>query len=228
MRVQKIHAQPMAVIGPIIRGVRRQIKGLAVPSVAAIAVCPRGRRPYLVLVSCIISLRTKDRTTIEAADRLFAAADNPHDMMRLSRRRIESLIYPACFFRTKARVIRDLSRKLCRESGGKVPDSLQGLLALKGVGLKTANLVLGLGFGIPAICVDTHVHRIANRLGWVSTASPEETEMALRKLLPRKYWIGINTELVAFGQNYCTPVSPRCGVCFVRGFCARSGVKKSR
>ncbi len=218
----------MAVIESIIRGIRRQIKGSAVPSVTAIADCPRGRRPYLVLVSCIISLRTKDRTTIEAAGRLFAEADRPQSMMRLPLRRIGALIYPAGFFRTKARVIRDLSRRLCKESGGKVPDSLQGLLALKGVGLKTANLVLGLGFGIPAICVDTHVHRIVNRLGWVSTTSPEETEQALRKLLPRKYWIGINTDLVAFGQNYCTPVSPRCGVCLVRGFCARSGVTKSR
>jgi endonuclease-3 len=216
----------MDVIEPVIRGIKRQIKSVAVPSVTVVS---RQRHdPYLVLVSCILSLRTKDKTTLDASERLFALADAPVAMSGLTVKQIAAAIYPVGFYRTKAKVIRDISRRLCTDYDGVVPRTQAELLSFKGVGLKTANLVLGLGFGIPAICVDTHVHRIANRLGWVRTAAAEETERALRRVLPRKYWIEINTDLVAFGQNFCQPVSPRCGGCFVRRDCKRVGVVKSR
>lgn len=183
---------------------------------------------YRVLVSCILSLRTKDKTTVEASARLFKVADTPGSMLKLKEARLRRLIYPVGFYRNKSRVILGLSRRLVDEYSGRVPGSLEGLLGLKGVGRKTANLVLGLGFGIPAICVDTHVHRISNRLGWVRTKNPEQTEYALAKIIPRREWIGLNTLLVTFGQNLCFPVSPFCSKCAVFGFCERRGVTKSR
>ena len=202
-----------------------RIKGWVVPSVTKIA---RRRDPYRVLVSCILSLRTKDKTTIEASNRLFKVADDPRSMLKLNENRIRKLIYPVGFYRNKSRVILGLSRRIIEEYSGRVPDSLEELLKLKGVGRKTANLVLGLGFGIPAICVDTHVHRISNRLGWVKTKIPEETEKALREIIPRREWIKLNTTLVTFGQNLCLPVSPFCSKCDVYEFCKRKGVNKSR
>ncbi len=202
-----------------------RIKGWVVPSVTKIA---RRRDPYRVLVSCILSLRTKDKTTIEASNRLFKVADDPRSMLKLNENRIRKLIYPVGFYRNKSRVILGLGRRIIEEYSGRVPDSLEELLKLKGVGRKTANLVLGLGFGIPAICVDTHVHRISNRLGWVSTKTPEQTENALRKIIPRREWINLNTTLVTFGQNLCLPVSPFCSKCDVYEFCERRGVNKSR
>jgi len=212
-------------VSSVLRLVRVQVKAYTVPSVTLVA---KGRDPYRVLVSCILSLRTKDKTTIGSSARLFRAADNPADMVKLPAGKIRKLIYPVGFYRNKSRVILELSRKLIRDYSGKVPDSLEELLGLKGVGRKTANLVLGLGFGIPAICVDTHVHRISNRLGWVNTGIPEETEFALRKIIPRKDWIELNTLLVAFGQNLCVPVSPFCSRCRVYKFCGRKGVIKFR
>ena len=149
-------------------------------------------------------------------------------MRTLSPRRIERLIYPVGFYRTKARVILGICRNLLERFGGRVPDEIDDLLTLKGVGRKTANLVVTMGYGKPGICVDTHVHRISNRLGYVRTRTPEETEMALRARLPRRYWIGYNDLLVAFGQNVCTPISPRCSTCPVRALCRRVGVKSSR
>ena len=181
-----------------------------------------------MLVACILSLRTQDTTTGPAAARLFAVAGTPSAMLALSARAIERLIYPVGFYRTKARVIRGLGRDLLERFGGRVPDDLDALLRLKGVGRKTANLVITLGYGKPGICVDTHVHRISNRLGYVRTGHPEATEMALRVRLPRRYWIGYNDLLVAFGQNVCTPISPRCSTCPVSALCRRVGVRSAR
>ena len=179
-------------------------------------------------MACLLSLRTQDTTTGPAAARLFALADTPHAMLELSARTIERAIYPVGFYRTKARVILGLSRDLLDRFDGGVPDDIDALLTLKGVGRKTANLVVTLGFDKPGICVDTHVHRISNRLGYVRTRTPDETEMALRAKLPPRYWIGYNDLLVTFGQNVCAPVSPKCSVCPVARLCRRVGVRTSR
>jgi endonuclease-3 len=187
-----------------------------------------GRDPFRVLVACLLSLRTQDSTTGPAAARLFAVAGTPAAMLRLDARDVERLIYPVGFYRTKARVILALSRDLLERFGGRVPDDIDALLTLKGVGRKTANLVVTIGYGRPGICVDTHVHRISNRLGYVRTRTPAETERALRARLPRRYWIGYNDLLVAFGQNICTPVSHRCSTCPVSDLCRRVGVTTSR
>lgn len=184
--------------------------------------------PFRVLIACLLSLRTKDETTGPASDRLFALADSPRTMLRLTPRRIERVIFPVGFYRTKARVILGVCRDLLERFGGHVPNDLDELLSLKGVGRKTANLVVTMGFGKPGICVDTHVHRITNRLGYVRTKSPERTELALRAKLPRKHWIELNDLLVAFGQNVCQPVSPKCSICPVRRACHRVGVTRSR
>ena len=184
--------------------------------------------PFRVLIACILSLRTQDTTTGPAAARLFAVADTPERLLALTPARIARLIYPVGFYRTKARVILGISRDLLARYGGRVPDSIDALLTLDGVGRKTANLVVTLGFNKPGICVDTHVHRISNRLGYVRTRNPEETEMALRATLPRRFWIGYNDLLVAFGQNVCAPISPKCSTCPVSNLCRRVGVTTSR
>jgi endonuclease-3 len=186
------------------------------------------RDPFRVLIACLLSLRTKDETTGPAAARLFALADTPEAMRRLPAKRIERAIFPVGFYRTKARVLLGVCRDLLERFGGRVPDDIDRLLTLKGVGRKTANLVVTQGFNKPGICVDIHVHRISNRLGYVKTKNPTETETALRKRLPRRYWIGYNDLLVSFGQNICHPVSPRCSKCPVRRRCARVGVTRSR
>jgi len=210
----------------IVPAVRAAVRGDPVPSVTEIA--QRSRSPFKVLVSTVISARTKDEVTGEASKRLFAAAATPRKLAALSEARIARLIYPAGFYRTKARAIRALSAKVARESGGRVPDTMEGLLALPGVGRKTANLVLTLGFGLPGICVDTHVHRVVNRLGVIRTKHPAETESCLRAALPRGHWIEINDLLVTYGKRICTPVSPRCSICPIRRFCGRAGVEHSR
>jgi endonuclease-3 len=184
--------------------------------------------PFRVLIACILSLRTQDTTTGPAAARLFALADTPAAMLRLTARRIARAIYPVGFYRTKARAILGICRDLLTRFGGRVPDDLDALLTLGGVGRKTANLVVTIGYGKPGICVDTHVHRISNRFGYVRTRTPEDTEMALRARLPRRYWIGYNDLLVSFGQNVCTPISPHCSTCPVRTLCRRVGVTSSR
>ncbi len=165
--------------------------------------------PFRVLIACILSLRTQDTTTGPAAQRLFALADTPKDLLTLSPRVIERAIYPVGFYRTKARVVLGIARDLLEHFAGRVPDDIDALLTLNGVGRKTANLVVTMGYNKPGICVDTHVHRISNRLGYVRTRSPEETEMALRAKLPRRFWIDYNDLLVGFGQNLCTPISPQ-------------------
>ena len=191
-------------------------------------VAAQRRDPFRVLIACLLSLRTKDETTGPAAARLFALADTPESMLRLTPRQIERAIFPVGFYRTKARVILGVCRDLLSRFDGRVPDEIDALLTLKGVGRKTANLVVTQGFNKPGICVDIHVHRISNRLGYVKTRNPGETETALRARLPRRYWIGYNDLLVSFGQNICHPVSPRCSQCPVGHACARVGVTRSR
>ena len=180
------------------------------------------------LVSTMISLRTKDEVTRRASRALLSRASTPSALASLSVDRIARAIYPAGFYRTKARNLREVSRLLIERHAGSVPAGMDDLLALPGVGRKTANLVRNLGFGLPGICVDTHVHRISNRIGWVKTRTPEETERALMRILPRRYWIGINELLVRYGQAICTPLSPRCSICRVRPGCARIGVGRAR
>jgi len=186
------------------------------------------RSPYALLVSCVISLRTKDEVTAAASDRLLELAPTPGRLAQLPEKKIAKAIYPAGFYNTKARQLRRIGRILEQSHGGAVPADEAALLALPGVGRKTANLVLGLGFGVPAICVDTHVHRISNRLGMVRTTTPTETEAALERVLPRRYWIDINDLLVTFGQQVCHPTSPRCASCPLGSRCPRLGVTRSR
>jgi endonuclease-3 len=187
-----------------------------------------GRDPFRILVACLLSLRTKDETTGPAAARLFALAHTPAGMLDLTTRQIEAAIYPVGFYRTKARVLHRVSRDLLERFDGRVPADLDALLTLHGVGRKTANLVVTFGFGLPGICVDTHVHRITNRLRFVRTKTPLATEMALRRRLPPRHWIELNDLLVAFGQNLCHPTSPHCSRCPVGHLCARVGVRRSR
>ncbi len=193
-----------------------------------LAAVQRTRDPFRVLVSCVISLRTKDQVTREASARLFGVAATPEALAGLPAPRIARLIFPAGFYRTKGRQLREIARRVAVEHRGRVPADREALLALPGVGRKTANLVLGLGFGIPAICVDTHVHRVSNRLGIVRTRTPEETEHALERSLPRRLWIEINDLMVTFGQNVCQPVSPWCSICPLAERCRRVGVTRSR
>ncbi|HNV24242.1 MAG TPA: endonuclease III [Candidatus Omnitrophota bacterium] len=213
-------------IADVIRILRKKVKSLPDPSVTLVG--KRWRDPFLVLISCILSLRTKDQTTLPASERLFRLADNPTDMSTLNVKEIEKAIYPVGFYRTKSKNILGICQDLLNKFQGKVPDDLDILLTLKGVGRKTANLVLTEGFGKPGICVDTHVHRISNRLGYVKTKTPYETEMALRAKLPLPYWISYNSLLVLWGQNVCRPLSPLCSSCAIQNFCAKKEVKKSR
>jgi endonuclease-3 len=183
---------------------------------------------YETLISCLLSLRTKDETTAAASARLFRLARTPRAMLRVPRRTIERAIYPAGFYRTKARTILDVSRVIVERHGGKVPGTIDELLELKGVGRKTANLVVTLAFRRYGICVDTHVHRISNRWGYVRTKTPHETEIKLRERLPRRHWRTYNDLLVSFGQNLCHPTSPWCSRCPLDGVCSRIGVTRSR
>lgn len=186
------------------------------------------RNPYHVLIATILSLRTKDTLTAVVAPRLFSLADNPYDMVHQTPEKIAETIYPVGFYRTKAKNIIDVSQKLIDEYEGRVPADLDALLKLPGVGRKTANLVLTAGYNLPGICVDTHVHRISNRWGYLQTKNPEETEFALRAKLPPEYWIEYNGLLVSMGQTICHPTSPWCSKCPVSQFCERVGVMRSR
>ncbi len=180
--------------------------------------------PFTVLISCLLSLRTQDKTTHAASERLFQMARNPQIMADLPIAVIEKTIYPVGFYRTKALNIKEICRILLHRYEGRVPDDLEELLQLPGVGRKTANLVVTIGYGKPGICVDTHVHRITNRWGYIKTKTPEKTEMALRQKLPRKYWMIINDLLVSYGQNICKPISPFCSRCRIQPYCVRTGV----
>ncbi|MFQ5840135.1 MAG: endonuclease III domain-containing protein [Candidatus Methylomirabilales bacterium] len=213
-------------IDSVVRILKRTVRAWQPTAVGQVATSSRD--PFRILISCLLSLRTKDAVTEAASARLFAKADTPERLARIPEITIARTIYPVGFYRVKARVIRDVCRTLLRKYGGKVPDSINELVKLKGVGRKTANLVVGLGYGKPGICVDTHVHRITNRWGYVRTRTPEETERALRAKLPRRHWIVINDLLVSFGQNLCKPISPLCSQCSLVPYCPRVGVTRSR
>ena len=213
-------------IHEVIEILRRETKKWDVPIVTLMS--QTERNPFKILIATVLSLRTKDEVTAKAADRLFQVADNPYDMMKLDKEEIAALIYPVGFYRRKARNIKEICKILIDKYDGKVPDDIDELLKLPGVGRKTANLVVTLGYGKPGICVDTHVHRISNRLGYVDTKTPEETEFALRKKLPEEYWIEINDLLVSLGQHICHPTSPKCSQCPIEEYCEKRGVKRSR
>jgi endonuclease-3 len=219
MRQDQIHAA--------IRIVRREVRQWQEPVVGVVARKFK-RNPFHILISCLLSLRTKDKTTSEASERLFALAHTPATMLTLPRGRIERAIYPVGFYRTKAKSIHRICRRLLDVYGGRVPDAIDELVTLSGVGRKTANLVVTVGYGKPGICVDIHVHRISNRWGYISTKTPEQSEEALRRTLPKQYWITFNDLLVPYGQNLCQPVSPFCSQCKLTPYCDRVGVTKSR
>jgi endonuclease-3 len=205
---------------------KKQVRTLHVPWLDHMASADRD--PFKVLVSCILSLRTKDEVTGEASRRLFAIAGTPETLAKLPVKKIEKTIYPVGFYRVKAGRISEISKVIIEKYHSRVPDSIDELLTLEGVGRKTANLVVTLGYDKPGICVDVHVHRICNRWGLVRTKTPHETEFALREVLPPGYWKELNGMLVAFGQGICRPVSPLCSQCRIRRFCGRVGVQRSR
>jgi len=210
-----------------LRIVKREIRQWEEPVVGVVA-RESNRDPFRILISCLLSLRTKDKTTREASARLFSLAHQPDTMLTLPLQKVERAIYPVGFYRTKAKSIHAICRRLLDVYGGIVPDSIEELVTLSGVGRKTANLVVTVGYGKPGICVDIHVHRISNRWGYVRTKTPEETEQALRKKLPSSYWMTFNDLLVPYGQNLCQPVSPFCSKCKLRDCCDRVGVTQSR
>jgi endonuclease-3 len=184
--------------------------------------------PFLVLIGCLLSLRTKDETTDKAMERLMKRARTPRELLSIPTGEVERIIYPVGFYKVKSRLIKEISRTVIEKYHNIVPDTLDELLTIKGVGRKTANIVITEGFGLPGIAVDTHVHRISNRLGAVRTKTPEETEMRLRQILPQEYWRVYNPLLVTHGRRTCTPLSPWCGRCRVHDLCARVGVTRSR
>lgn len=188
----------------------------------------RTNAPFNILVATILSSRTKDQTTSIASRRLFRVVKNPGDLRRISRKKLERLIFPVGFFRVKAKHLKQMPAVLEKEFGGKIPDTIEDLCKLPGVGRKTANLVVAVAFNKPAICVDVHVHRISNRLGLVKTRTPLETEIALRRILPVRYWKTWNSYLVSYGQTICTPTKPKCSMCAICRFCRRVGVKKPK
>jgi endonuclease-3 len=208
----------------VVRKIRRLPLAADAPIAAFIATTVSD--PYRVLTGCILSLRTQDRVTAAAAERLFALAPDLPTLARTGVAAIERAIYPVGFFHTKARRLVEIARILLERHDGLVPSSLDALLELPGVGRKTANLVVTVAYRRPGICVDTHVHRITNRWGYVRTRSPDQTESRLREVLPKRYWIGINGLLVAFGQTVCRPVRPRCEACPVQRYCAQIGVSR--
>jgi endonuclease III len=211
------------VIDQIVRVLKKETRQWPVPAIANYV-----ETPFTVLISCLLSLRTQDKTTNAASDRLFAIANTPTAMLATPVGVIEKAIYPVAFYRVKARTIHAICNELFSRFGGKVPSSMDDLLSLPGVGRKTANIVVTLAFRQAGIAVDTHVHRISNRLGYVRTKTPDDTEMALRKKLPKRYWIVFNDLLVAYGQNLCKPISPFCSKCKIAVYCKRVGVKTKR
>ncbi len=211
----------------IISILKKETEKYVLPSVSQIALLEKDR-PFRVLISCILSLRTKDEVTFPASERLFERASTLESLSRLDPKEIEKIIFPVGFYKIKAKQIPEICRRILQEYDGKVPDEIDELLKLKGVGRKTANLVMTLGYGKEGICVDTHVHRISNRLGFVQTKNANQTEFKLRKILPRKYWIDYNDLLVTWGQNVCKPISPFCSNCGIEKYCEKIGVLKSR
>jgi endonuclease-3 len=210
----------------ILDRLRGAVNGLNAPVITLLA--QKGKDPYKILIATILSLRTQDKTTLGAMGRLFEAAPTLEGLLIMDEAEIARLIYPVGFYRQKARLLKKTALILKERFGGKVPDTEGDLLSLPGVGKKTAALVMGKGFGIPAVCVDTHVHRISNRLGLVKTKTPDQTQAALMAIVPKEFWIEINDLLVALGQTLCHPSSPKCSVCPIVGLCPRIGVKRSR
>lgn len=211
----------------IISALRRATIGMEEPAVTQI-INEYGKKPFLILVSCLLSLRTKDTTSLPISKKLFVYAQTPQKFLDLPLRTLEEIIRSAGFYRQKARTLHEVSEVLIKQFEGEVPRTEQELLSIRGIGRKTANLVLGEGFDVPSICVDTHVHRISNRLGLVKTTTPEQTERQLKRVLPPKNWIEFNRLLVIWGQNVCTPLSPFCSRCQITQWCPKIGVKKSR
>jgi endonuclease-3 len=205
---------------------QKEVTKWNVPIVTQIS--QRTRDPFRVLISTMLSLRTKDEVTTVSSRRLFEKAKTPEGMLRLTSKQIQKLIYPVGFYKTKSKNILRVCRILIEQYGGQVPDDLDELLKFPGVGRKTANLVLTLGFGKPGVCVDTHVHRISNRLGYVQTKTPDQTEMVLREKLPQKWWIPVNDIFVAFGQSLCKPISPWCSKCPIEQLCEKINVGRHR
>lgn len=206
----------------IINLLKKEYKNWNAPAIELMA--QNGSDPFKILVSTVLSLRTKDEVTLKASERLFSVVSNPEELAQLSEEEIQKLIYPVGFYRNKAKVLKEMSKTIIEKFNGKVPDNIDELLSIKGVGRKTANLVLSAGYGKPAICVDTHVHRISNRLGLVKTTHPEETEFELMKIFPQYLWSDINKIFVAFGQTICKPVKPRCKECQISNYCeAKNG-----
>ncbi|MBS1267169.1 MAG: G/T mismatches repair enzyme [Candidatus Woesearchaeota archaeon] len=186
------------------------------------------RNPFKVLISCLISLRTKDEVTYPASQRLFKLAKTPEKMMKIKTKKIEKAIYPAGFYKTKAKRIKNISKVLVEEYNSKVPETINELVKLHGVGRKTANIVMVFAYNKPAIPVDTHVHKLSNRLGWLNTKNPDQTEQKLRKKLPKKYWLEINELFVRHGQEICKSISPWCSKCTIKKYCQQKGVERSR
>jgi endonuclease-3 len=213
-------------IDAVMASLEAAVQAWDTPAVTIIS--QRDGDPFKVLISCILSLRTKDTTTGDASRRLFSLADTSEKMRHLNLQQIEQAIYPVGFYRNKAAQIKEICQQLVEKYDGSVPESIEELLKFRGVGRKTANLVVTLGFSKPGICVDTHVHRICNHWGYVTTKTPDETEFRLREILPGKYWLRINDLLVTFGQNLCRPVSPFCSKCPLTGYCQRNNVLKNR
>ncbi|MBI2440336.1 MAG: endonuclease III [Lentisphaerae bacterium] len=209
-------------LAPVMRILRREYEKKQAP--VAELVQARTSDPFQVLVATILSARTLDQTTAQACRRLFKVVRNLNDLQRIPRERLSRLIYPVGFYRTKAKLLKQLPRAVTQYFNGVIPGTVEDLIRLPGVGRKTANLVVAVAFNKPAICVDTHVHRICNRWGLIRTRTPLETEMALRRRLPLKYWREFNACLVSFGQSVCRPISPHCGVCPLRAYCRRVGV----
>ena len=208
----------------VMRTLAREIEGLELPAVEKISESQK-KDPFQILISTLLSARTQDATTLAASTRLFATAPTPQAMAKLTVRQIEKLIYPVGFYRNKAVFVRDAAKMILEECGGTVPSTLEEMVKLPGVGRKTANLVMILAFNSTEnICVDIHVHRISNRLGWVRTKTPEDTEQALYRTLDRQWWPVVNQYLVTWGQNVCRPVYPRCQSCALIKTCARVGV----
>ena len=213
-------------ISKVIRILGKEVKKWDVPVINFMAVSTGD--PFKVLISTVLSLRTKDDTTADASKRLFKEASTPEEIIKLGQKKVSKLIYPVGFYNVKAKNIINLCKTLVSQYDSKVPDDLDELLKFEGVGRKTANLVVTVGFNKPGICVDIHVHRISNRFGYIKTKTPEQTEMVLREKLPTKYWIDYNYILVSFGQHLCRPVSPFCSKCPVEKYCMKVEVERSR
>lgn len=206
-------------LNEIIDEIFESLKFAKIPRSKFVKFMEQQKNPYIVLIACILSLRTNDKTTYPATMKMLQLAETPQDMMNVDEEELAEAIYPVGFYKNKAKQIIALSKRIVEEYNGQVPESIDELVKFDGVGRKTANLVLAKGFNKPAICVDVHVHRIFNRLGIIDTKTPEETEMELRKLIPQKYWINLNTEFVTLGQNVCKPIKPMCPFCPIRYYC---------